>query len=173
MCLFLILTESCEPQSIKSVLCFSYWLACIRSKRRSIQAQHEACSQVRYWQHVPHRRAADHGAKQRRHCRTCEQQLSLCQNTPSPSKAAVPEHLSCGHCQDSPHLVAGFACHQAEPKHLICFPITKPEAAPWIVQSLPLQQEQQPTPICKPSVQHNITASKCARGCVSWVYPQR
>lgn len=41
----------------------------------------------------------------------------LCAKTPpSPSRAAVPEHHSCGHCQDSPHLVAGFACFQAEPK---------------------------------------------------------
>lgn len=76
-----------------------------------------AGSQVKYWQRVPHRRAGDHRAKQRGHCRICEQQLSLCQNIPqSPSRAAVPEHCSCGYCQDSPHLVASFACHQAEPK---------------------------------------------------------
>lgn len=31
-CLFLILSKSYDPQSIKSVLCFSYLQACIRSK---------------------------------------------------------------------------------------------------------------------------------------------
>lgn len=98
----------------------------------------------------------------------------LCAKTPpSPSRLLSLSTAAVGTARTAHIWCQVLLVPRQNHRHLIFSPITKPEAAFWIVQDLPLQQEQEPAPACKPSVQHSKTASRCARGWISSLCPQR
>lgn len=121
-CLFLILSGSCNPKSIKSVLYFLYLWACIRSKRENkVRLSTRFVAELGMGSVSRHRSSGDHGAKWTRYHRTRGQWLSLCQkDPPAPTRAAASEHKAVSTaspvCIAGPVCiwVAGFACYQVE-----------------------------------------------------------